>query len=312
MGIYDREYYRDDSRGYGLFSGVAPACKALILINVVAYVASVLVPTLQRSFDARSVLIFEHFEVWRLLTATFLHDVTDPLHILFNMLIIWWFGRDLESIYGSRDFTIMYLGAAIFSSLCWAAADYFGPNTLLRAHPMVGASGATTALFVLYATYYPRREVLVFFVLPLEIWLLLTIYLSIQILQLMTGTAGQMAVAAHLGGALYGYLYKVGDLRFSRLNLGRRRRPKFRVVRPEPLEMPSARAVTAGPTWTPEVAESPRPTPSAVATEDQLDARLDEVLAKIARDGRMALTEDDHRILQEASRRARHRRGERR
>ncbi|WZO96909.1 rhomboid family intramembrane serine protease [Isosphaeraceae bacterium EP7] len=312
MGIYDREYYRDDSRGFGLFSGVAPACKALILINVVAYVASVLIPTLQQAFDAQSALIFEQFQVWRLLTATFLHNVRDPLHILFNMLILWWFGRDLESIYGSRDFTIMYLGAAVFSTLCWALADYFGSHADIRTHAMIGASGATTALFVLYATYYPRREVLLFFVLPLEIWLLLTIYLSFQTLQLFQGTAGQVAVASHLGGALYGYLYKVGDLRFSRLDLGRRRRPKFRIVRPEPMEMPSTRVSSGGPTWTPEVAESTRSAPTVVATEDQLEAKLDEVLAKIAREGRTGLTEDDHRILQEASRRARNRRGERR
>jgi hypothetical protein len=44
--------------------------------------------------------------------------------------------------------------------------------------------------------------------------------------------------------------------------------------------------------------------------EEQLDARLDEVLAKIAREGRGGLTEDDHRVLQEASRRARNKRSD--
>ena len=45
--------------------------------------------------------------------------------------------------------------------------------------------------------------------------------------------------------------------------------------------------------------------------EEQLDARLDEVLAKIAREGRGGLTEEDHRVLQEASRRARDKRSDR-
>ena len=45
--------------------------------------------------------------------------------------------------------------------------------------------------------------------------------------------------------------------------------------------------------------------------EEQLDARLDEVLAKIAREGRGGLTEEENRILQEASRRARNRRSDR-
>ena len=54
MGIYDREYYRDDTRNTGWFSGVAPACKTLILINVVAYVLIILNHALQEPFEARS------------------------------------------------------------------------------------------------------------------------------------------------------------------------------------------------------------------------------------------------------------------
>ena len=38
MGIYDREYYRGETRGSGWFSGLAPACKTIILINVVVFV----------------------------------------------------------------------------------------------------------------------------------------------------------------------------------------------------------------------------------------------------------------------------------
>ena len=49
----------------------------------------------------------------------------------------------------------------------------------------------------------------------------------------------------------------------------------------------------------------------SVLPEEQLDARLDEVLAKIAREGRGGLTEEDHRVLQEASRRARNKRSDR-
>jgi len=42
MGIYDREYYRGETRGSGWFSGVAPACKTIILINVVVFVLQTL------------------------------------------------------------------------------------------------------------------------------------------------------------------------------------------------------------------------------------------------------------------------------
>ena len=56
MGIYDREYYRDETRGSGFFSGAAPAVKALIFLNLVVFVAGKLFlgtdQMLQVTFDA--------------------------------------------------------------------------------------------------------------------------------------------------------------------------------------------------------------------------------------------------------------------
>ena len=45
-----------------------------------------------------------------------------------NMLFLWMAGREMESFYGSRDFTALYIASAIFSTLCWAVADSFGPE----------------------------------------------------------------------------------------------------------------------------------------------------------------------------------------
>ena len=56
---------------------------------------------------------------------------------------------------------------------------------------------------------------------------------------------------------------------------------------------------------------SPKSSSVSVLPEEQLDARLDEVLAKIAREGRGGLTDEDQRVLQEASRRARNKRSDR-
>ena len=256
----------------------------------------------------RATGIFEHGRVWQLLTATFLHSTHDPFHLLFNMLFLWMVGREMESMYGSRDFVAMYLGAAIFSTFCWALADYFRHGNGRAA--MVGASGAVLAVVVLYTMYYPRREVLLFFVLPVEMWLLLVVYLFIQAWQFLQGRRHlPSAVAAHLSGAAYGYLYKTFDLRWSRLSWRRARRPRLRVVSPEPREKSVSRP--AGPTWSPEPATANKPSTTAVLPEEQLDERLDEVLAKIAREGRAGLTEDENRILQEASQRARNRRSDR-
>src|SRR4051812_26037365 len=111
MGISDREYYRDKTRGGGWLSGEAPACKAIIMANVALFVGQQLIPPLTSWFEATSYGIFQQYHVWELVTATFIHDKDDPLHILFNMLFLWMVGREMERFYGSRDFAAMYLSA---------------------------------------------------------------------------------------------------------------------------------------------------------------------------------------------------------
>jgi membrane associated rhomboid family serine protease len=306
MGISDREYYRHETRGSAWFSGAAPACKAIILINVAVFVLDKFFPLLHFWLNADVSDITEKFQLWRLLTAAFVHSQAGVWHILFNMLWLWMIGREMESLYGTRDFTALYLSAAVFSTLCWTVVEASMGGL---ASSMVGASGAVMAVVVLYALYYPRREI-VLFIFPIEMWLFLVIFLGFDLLQLTSASLGPSAYAAHLGGAAYGYLFKVGDLRLSRIELMFKRRPRLRVVSAEPRE-PAATRPSSGPTWSSSPAATTRPSATAVVPEEQFDQKLDEILVKIARDGRGALTEDENRILEEASRRARNRRSER-
>ena len=312
MGIYDREYYRDETGGSGWLSGTAPVCRTLILINIAAYIAQLLYPSLTDLFDARSGVIFEQLQIHRLLTATFLHDPTNLFHLLFNMLFLWFVGREMESMYGGPEFARMYITAAVVSSLVWSLISYFGPDH--ARHSMLGASGAIMAVVVLYTLYYPRREVLLFYVLPVPMWLLLVVYLgrdAFSLIQQFQGisSGGATALAAHLGGAAYGYAYKRYDLRWSRLHWPVVGRPKLRIVRPEAIHRDREIPLSQGPGRTVSASPATRSAPTGVIAEEQLDARLDEILAKIAQEGRGGLTDDENRILQEASRRARDRRG---
>jgi len=311
MGIYDRPYYRDETKGSAWFS-TSPVTKWLIVVNVVVFLAEQLEmvdrATVEHWFAARSGLVFGRGYVWQLVTATFLH--ASPGHLLWNMLFLWMVGRELEGMYGHRDFLALYLSAGAFSTFGWALIDHFSKQQ--GETYMVGASGAVSALAVLYALYYPRRELLFMFVIPVEVWLLVTIYVAMQVFLMLSGGDSKSAVEAHLAGALYGYLFKQFDLRLSRLRLGRGRRPRLRVVSADPSrEKSSPRPVASGPTWSPNPASAAKPSTTAVVSDEQLDARLDEVLAKIAREGRAGLTEEENRILQEATRRARNRRSDR-
>jgi membrane associated rhomboid family serine protease len=312
MGIYDREYYRGETGGTGLFSGVSPVTKSLIVINAAVFLLDQLINRghihdrfISTYLAASADGVLHHFRIWELLTATFLHD--DVWHLLGNMWFFWIVGREMESLYGSRDFLIFYLGAAIFSTLAWVLI-IAASNQNLLVH-MIGASGAVMAVVTLYTLFYPRREILLFFI-PVPMWLLLAIYLFFPLLPVIAGGSTNVAVESHLAGAGFGFLFKQFDLRWSRLFSGRVFKPRLRIFSPAPREQTRTR--------TPSTSRAPASVGSGgksaqvnVLPEEQLDARLDEVLAKIAREGRAGLTEEEFRVLQEASRRARIRRSDR-
>ncbi|GAC1463253.1 MAG: rhomboid family intramembrane serine protease [Isosphaeraceae bacterium] len=309
MGIYDREYYRSESRGANFFSS-SPVCKTLILINVgifvIANLSLVEGELLRGWFAATSEGIFSQGHVWQLLTATFLHF--SLLHLVLNMYFLWIVGGEMEAMYGPRDFLALYLAAAVVSTLGWAVVDSFAS----RGNPMIGASGAVLAVAVVYTLFFPKRELLFMFVIPVEMWLFLSVIVAIDVFQMLNGSETRTAVASHVTGAAYGFLFQRFDLRWSKLSWLRVGRPRLRIVPADPpYEKPSIRP-SSGPTWSPNMASVSKPAvTTAVVPQEQLDARLDEVLAKIAREGRQGLSEEENRILQEASRRARNRRSDR-
>ncbi|HEV3122857.1 MAG TPA: rhomboid family intramembrane serine protease [Isosphaeraceae bacterium] len=315
MGIYDREYYRDETRGSGFFSGAAPACKAIILINLGIFLLSLFSEDAQRFFEEHfaygSLAILKHWQVYRLLTASFLHANSIFL-IIVNLFCLWLAGREMEALHGTRDFVGFYLTAAVVSTLCATVADVLstpGGHDYL----VLGASGAVTAVVVLYTLYYPHRELPIVPVVRIEIWMALLIFLGITFVTLLRtpqhgANAAVVLAAAIMGGAGYAYLFKVQDLRWSRLLGLKKRRPRFRVATPEPRDKVSPISATQSRV---SASAGSRSSGSVAYPDEQLDARLDEVLAKIAREGRAGLTEDDHRVLQEASQRARDRRSDR-
>src|ERR1700752_834605 len=155
MGIYDRDYYRSDGRSV-LSMSMGQVSKWLIIINVIAFVLQ-LATRVRSEFgylpgpftqtlwlDTDAVL---HGQVWRLLTCAFLHSPENILHIVFNMLALWWFGKAVEDIYGPKEFLWYYLMSAVISSLAYMAFELTTAKGDF--HPALGASGAVTACMVL-------------------------------------------------------------------------------------------------------------------------------------------------------------------
>ena len=289
MGIQDRDYYRRETAGSLWLTGKAPVTLGLVLANVAVFIAETVSAFGLPDGGLESLLavipqrVFSDFQVWRLITATFCH--VGPWHLLWNMVFLWWFGRELEAVCGSREFLFFYLLAGILSSLAWALA------TLATApgQAMVGASGAVMAVTVLYTLYNPRHPILMFGFFPIEMRWWVLIYLGADFYLLLGPNYTPIAHVAHLGGAAFAVIYKYADLQVGRLFARRLIRPRLRVHRPEP-----------------EVAgDLANQTP----LDEGLEHRMDEVLAKLAREGPQSLTDQERQILDEASRRLRNRRG---
>lgn len=303
MGIYDRDYYRREGPSYiGSFMERGKVCKWLVIINVVCFILQVFSPSpaAQEQLDDSQVapqpqkqILTEVFDldakavsegqVWRLLTYAFLHG--GFMHILFNMLFLWWFGTDVEDLYGPVEFLTFYLASAVVGALAYVAAWAAGVGS---ANPVIGASGAVMAVMVVYAMHYPSRIIWVFF-LPIPIWFFVLFELMRDWATFATGTRTTTAVSVHLGGGIFGFAYYELQWRlsgfFSGFKAVQRRRPRARLrVYREEVEAP---AMDLG-------ASSPD-------VDEQLEAKLDAVLDKVARLGQASLTESERQILLRAS-----------
>lgn len=294
MGIQDREYYRSEGPSFlGGFSERGQVCKWLIIINVCVFLAQLVIdhrpqvgPSPLTDALALSKDAVLHGQVWRLVTYAFLHSTGSLWHILFNMLFLWWFGSRVEEIYGPREFLAFYLTAAVLGALAyigWQVVD--GSNAVA-----IGASGAVLAATVVFACHYPHHKILLFFILPVPIWAMAVLLVAQDAFGLLGGSRAQTAFACHLGGAAFGFLYfryqwRLLDLWTSLRGSTERRRanPHLRLYREEP-----------------EMSRVP-PVPAAVGVDEQLEAKLDAVLAKVSATGKESLTDDERDILLRAS-----------
>lgn len=138
------------------------------------------------------------FWIWQLVSYMFLHSLSDPWHLIFNMLVLWMFGSEVERAMGRQKFLLLYFTAGVFAGLCCCL---FTPN-----HPIVGASGAIFAIEVAFAMYYPNSTVFFLFF-PVKAKYLVMIFAAFTIINCLIPKSGHTAHFAHLGGLVYGFLF---------------------------------------------------------------------------------------------------------
>lgn len=142
------------------------------------------------------------FEVWQLVTYSFLH--ANVAHLFFNMLALYMFGSDIERLFGSRFYLAYY-----FASVVAAALSHLVVTGWMGAppHPTVGASGGVYGLLLAYGMYFPRRMLMLIFPpIPMPARVFVIVFGALELVLGVTGTQAGVAHFAHLGGMLGGWL----------------------------------------------------------------------------------------------------------
>lgn len=217
--------------------------KKLIAINVVIWVVGVLViqnlflstPYLYQYFALTPWRVITDFWVWQPLTYMFLHD-TNVFHVFFNMLLLWWFGSELENRWGSRFFLKYYLisgvGAGIIYLIGVSLYYLVTDKTLPMNVPVVGASGAIFGILLAYGLIFGEKIIYFMMIFPMKAKFFVLIIGLIEAMTLLSdGFTSRVANLCHLGGILSGYLYLYFHSRIkpkmSKMRENRKRRLKL-------------------------------------------------------------------------------------
>ena len=279
MGLHERDYARQ-SRGRGSsarppmgggFGGLPSVVKWLLIINGIVFLADAILTGSQRashlspflwgffSFDAA----VTELQLWRWVTYQFLHG--DFLHLLFNMIGLYFFGPMMERWWGSKRFMVFYLLSGISGAIVYTALlPTFG--FVSTGVPLVGASGSIFGIRAGGALVAPDRVVhLIIPPMPMKMRTMVLLLLCVGALGVIAGSSNAGGDAAHLGGAAMGFML----VKFSRMldwvdpKATRKRKPKDRT--------------------------------------SKIDKQVDRILIKVKEQGLHSLTKEEQQVLSRAS-----------
>ncbi len=288
----DRSYMQEPRNRFGTASICTILMGTLIGVFVLQCFNDVYLKSRVMNLLALTPEAIRHGFVWQFLTFQFLHG--HILHLLFNLLGIWFFGRFVESVLGAQRFLLAYFGSGILGGLLQAS--------LMVAFPahfglvVYGASAGVSGVFAIFCLLLPGSEIRLNFILPVRADVLLWITGAIELFFTLVPSSrgGGVAHAAHLGGLLAGLAFvKLNwhqDFQplpwmefFSRLG----RRPRISVVRSPVKERPRTNS-------------KPATSIKPFVSDDFVAREVDPILDKIAAHGIHSLTEREREILEAA------------
>jgi membrane associated rhomboid family serine protease len=291
--LEDRDYMRQPA----YYEPRVSFTVALLIANAVVF----LVQLAASNFSRGQIIEYHYFAlslsglksgyIWQLLTFQFMH--AGWMHIIFNSLAIYFFGRPVETILGSARFLTLYLVGGIIGGLVQMLFARLIPQYFDA--PVVGASAGAYGLVAAFAVLnWEERFTLLIYFFPVSMRgrTLLWVSLALVIFGLLTPNSG-IANAAHLGGILTGFLY-VRQIFQGRWHWPQWKFPRHRIP---PREFVAAGSAKNKSGFWRSAADKPD---DGFSTDEFLQREVDPILDKISAHGIQSLTAREREILEKA------------
>jgi membrane associated rhomboid family serine protease len=303
MSYYNQgNYYRPSM--FGGFRFFPPVIKWMLILNAAVFVIFRLGGQMYTFDGLRLDYLFDiyfglmplghGFYLWQLITYQFIH--ADFFHILFNMVFgLWMFGMEVEHVLGSRKFLTLYLVCGVVAGISQLIlAPLLEPSSVVTPYgqgiPTIGASGAVFGVLVAFAMMFPDRYIFLYFLLPIKAKYFVAILIAIGIWSI--GGHSAIANLAHLGGAVMGFFF---------ISYLAHRFPWTLVdkvkwwINARTTQRTSNEYETVGEAKVHDITEAP------LSEQEKHQKKVDEILDKISQAGYQSLSEEEKKILFEAS-----------
>lgn len=210
------------------FNILPPVCKNLLIINVIAFLATYVFR--MRGIDLSDIFGLHFFAsdnhyFWQYITYAFFHD--NFLHLFFNLFAVWMFGYTLENIWGQKKFIIFCLVSCLGAALAQQITYYFmysdlvngvysgvnigngitiSTSEFLNNLNTIGASGVVFGLLAAFGAMFPNSTIYLYFFIPLKTKWFVIGYIVLELINGISTTSDGVAHFAHLGGAVAGLI----------------------------------------------------------------------------------------------------------
>lgn len=201
---------------------LTPVVKRLLIINGAIWVGVILIlqkfilnePVIFKWFGFVPSSVLLDFWIWQPFTYLFIHS-ENVFHVLFNGLVLWMFGSEIEQRWGGRFFLIYYMTCGVGAAFLYlAVVTVYGlitGDSLPLSAPVVGSSAAVFGLMYAYGKVFGDRVIYFMMMFPMKARVFVMLIGAVEVLNLLSsGFQSQTANLAHLGGLVVGFAFLKG------------------------------------------------------------------------------------------------------